>query len=174
MGGVQCNWVSRSRSDNARPNCSLVPRAEEPVAEDVSGWIHAVCRRRSEAASSKELKQRVSPDLVFTHNGKDAHQDHRLISELTWNTFRNHLILEYEIPKYDGDMGQPSVFVPLDMEMYQKKGSLSSMDSLSVAALETVVSAGDISLSHAVTRDGVQCPQRLCRSFLLPQASDVN
>jgi LmbE family N-acetylglucosaminyl deacetylase len=68
----------------------------------------------------KELKQ-LSPDLIFTHNGKDAHQDHRLIAELTWNTFRDHLILEYEIPKYDGDMGRPSVFVPLDRELCHKK-----------------------------------------------------
>jgi len=64
----------------------------------------------------EELKQLVSPDLVFTHQPHDAHQDHRLLSELTWNTFRNHFILEYEIPKYDGDMGRPSVFVPLTKE----------------------------------------------------------
>jgi LmbE family N-acetylglucosaminyl deacetylase len=69
----------------------------------------------------EELKQSVSPGVVFTHNRKDAHQDHRLISELTWNTFRDHLILEYEIPKYDGDMGQPNVFVPLSAETCQKK-----------------------------------------------------
>jgi LmbE family N-acetylglucosaminyl deacetylase len=68
----------------------------------------------------EELK-RVSPDLIFTHNRKDAHQDHRLIAELTWNTFRNHLILEYEIPKYDGDLGQPNFFVPLEQEVYEKK-----------------------------------------------------
>jgi LmbE family N-acetylglucosaminyl deacetylase len=69
----------------------------------------------------EELKHAVSPDLIFTHNRKDAHQDHRLISELTWNTFRDHLILEYEVPKYDGDMGQPAVFVPLPSEMCEKK-----------------------------------------------------
>jgi LmbE family N-acetylglucosaminyl deacetylase len=68
----------------------------------------------------EELKQ-VSPDLIFTHNRKDAHQDHRLVAELTWNTFRDHLILEYEIPKYDGDMGQPSFFVPLQKEVCQRK-----------------------------------------------------
>jgi len=68
----------------------------------------------------KELKQ-LAPDLIFTHNGNDAHQDHRLISELTWNTFRDHFILEYEIPKYDGDLGRPSVFVPLTKEMGEKK-----------------------------------------------------
>jgi LmbE family N-acetylglucosaminyl deacetylase len=69
----------------------------------------------------EEMKQNIRPDLIFTHNRKDAHQDHRLIAELTWNTFRNHLILEYEIPKYDGDMGQPSVFMPLEAAVYQKK-----------------------------------------------------
>lgn len=68
----------------------------------------------------EELKA-VSPDLIFTHNGKDAHQDHRLIEKLTWNTFRDHLILEYEIPKYDGDMGRPSVFVPLESRICEKK-----------------------------------------------------
>jgi len=68
----------------------------------------------------EELKV-IAPDLVFTHYRKDAHQDHRLIAELTRNTFRDHLILEYEIPKYDGDMGQPSVFVTLSSEMCQRK-----------------------------------------------------
>ena len=67
------------------------------------------------------LKQEVSPDLIFTHNRKDAHQDHRLLAELTWNTFRDHLILEYEIPKYDGDLGQPNLFVPLESEVCQRK-----------------------------------------------------
>ena len=69
----------------------------------------------------EELKQTVSPDLILTHNRRDAHQDHRVLSELTWNTFRNHFILEYEIPKYDGDLGQPSVFVPLESEICQTK-----------------------------------------------------
>ena len=59
------------------------------------------------------LKRAVNPDLIFTHYRDDRHQDHRLLSELTWNTFRNHMILEYEIPKYDGDLGSPNFFVPL-------------------------------------------------------------
>jgi len=71
-------------------------------------------------ATFEQLKA-VSPDLIFTHNRKDAHQDHRLIAELTWNTFRDHLILEYEIPKYDGDLGQPNVFVPLEPKLFEKK-----------------------------------------------------
>ena len=67
------------------------------------------------------LKQRVAPDLIFSHYRNDLHQDHRLISELTWNTFRQHLILEYEIPKYDGDLGSPNVFVDLDASLCQRK-----------------------------------------------------
>lgn len=69
----------------------------------------------------EDLKQKVSPDIVFTHSRNDAHQDHRFLGELTWNTFRDHLVLEYEVPKYDGDLGQPSFFVPLATETYQKK-----------------------------------------------------
>ena len=61
----------------------------------------------------ERLKREVSPDIIFTHYRQDLHQDHRLLSELTWNTYRNHLILEYEIPKYDGDFGSPNCFVPL-------------------------------------------------------------
>jgi LmbE family N-acetylglucosaminyl deacetylase len=69
----------------------------------------------------EEMKSQVNPDLVFTHWHGDAHQDHRLVSELTWNTFRNHLILEYEIPKYDGDIGRPNVFVPLEAPLCERK-----------------------------------------------------
>jgi LmbE family N-acetylglucosaminyl deacetylase len=72
------------------------------------------------AVFEEELKQ-LLPDLIFTHNANDAHQDHRLISQLTWNTFRSHLILEYEIPKYDGDLGRPAIFVPLEREFCDKK-----------------------------------------------------
>jgi LmbE family N-acetylglucosaminyl deacetylase len=67
------------------------------------------------------LKNDFSPDLVLTHYRHDLHQDHRLVSELTWNTFRNHLILEYEIPKYDGDFGSPNAFIPLDESLCRRK-----------------------------------------------------
>lgn len=69
----------------------------------------------------EDVKSKIEPDIIFTHWGGDAHQDHRLLSELTWNTFRNHMILEYEIPKYDGDLGRPNVFVPLDSGTCEKK-----------------------------------------------------
>jgi LmbE family N-acetylglucosaminyl deacetylase len=67
------------------------------------------------------LGRQFSPDLVLTHRRDDLHQDHRLVSDLTWNTFRDHLILEYEIPKYDGDLGRPNLFVTIDERTCQRK-----------------------------------------------------
>ncbi|MGD9597428.1 MAG: PIG-L deacetylase family protein [Steroidobacteraceae bacterium] len=67
------------------------------------------------------LKEHCAPDIIFTHHEHDRHQDHRTICELTWNTFRNHAILEYEIPKYDGDFGHPGLFVPLTTDIVQLK-----------------------------------------------------
>ncbi len=78
-----------------------------------------------EGAQIKEefeaLKKQISPDLIFTHYRLDRHQDHRTISDLTWNTWRNHLILEYEIPKYDGDLGVPNLFVPVTQKNCERK-----------------------------------------------------
>ncbi|MBK8211011.1 MAG: PIG-L family deacetylase [Rhodospirillales bacterium] len=72
----------------------------------------------------EEIKKDVSPDIILTHYRDDLHQDHRLICDFTWNTFRDHLILEYEIPKYDGDMGRPNLFVPLDKPICDRKAAL--------------------------------------------------
>lgn len=72
----------------------------------------------------EKLKKHVSPDVVFTHYREDRHQDHRLISELTWNTWRNHVILEFEIPKYDGDFASPNLFAPLSSETLDRKVDL--------------------------------------------------
>jgi LmbE family N-acetylglucosaminyl deacetylase len=69
----------------------------------------------------ERLKEGVDPDVVVTHYRHDLHQDHRLVCELTWNTFRDHLILEYEVPKYDGDLGSPNVFVHLDEAIVERK-----------------------------------------------------
>ena len=67
------------------------------------------------------LKQRVEPDLILTHRRDDAHQDHRKVCQLTWNTFRDHQILEYEIPKWDGDIGQPNIYVPVSAAAIKRK-----------------------------------------------------
>lgn len=72
----------------------------------------------------EDLKQAYSPDLIFTHYRHDLHQDHRTVCELTWNTWRDHFILEYEIPKYDGDLGTPNFFVHLDRTLCDRKTDL--------------------------------------------------
>jgi LmbE family N-acetylglucosaminyl deacetylase len=69
----------------------------------------------------EKLKETVQPDLIFTHYREDRHQDHRVLSDLAWNTFRDHVILEYEVPKYDGDIGNPNFYVELDEELCHRK-----------------------------------------------------
>ena len=78
------------------------------VGEEIKGYF-------------EKLKKKVTPDVIFTHYRHDLHQDHRQISDLTWNTFRDHFILEYEIVKYDGDLGVPNVFVHLNGKICRKK-----------------------------------------------------
>jgi LmbE family N-acetylglucosaminyl deacetylase len=122
------HWVVFSaigvRADEARRAAGLFVKSDAlkgPILKTFQDgfmpWAGAEVK-----ATFEELKS-ISPDIVFTHNRKDAHQDHRILAELTWNTLRDHMILEYEIPKYDGDMGTPSVFVPLEQEVYEKKVS---------------------------------------------------
>ncbi|WOJ91244.1 PIG-L deacetylase family protein [Methylocapsa polymorpha] len=67
------------------------------------------------------LKSRVNPDIILTHRRDDAHQDHREVCQLTWNAFRDHLILEYEVPKWDGDLGQPNGYIPLEAKVMERK-----------------------------------------------------
>jgi LmbE family N-acetylglucosaminyl deacetylase len=78
---------------------------------------------QSEAIKSwfENLKPRCGADIIFTHRRDDAHQDHREINRLTWNTFRDHCILEYEIPKWDGDFGQPNLYVQIAPATLQRK-----------------------------------------------------
>jgi LmbE family N-acetylglucosaminyl deacetylase len=72
----------------------------------------------------ERLKREVSPDIVFSHHRQDMHQDHVVVAQLTWNTFRNHLVAEYEIPKYEGDLGTPNVFLPLPDAVARRKVEL--------------------------------------------------
>jgi LmbE family N-acetylglucosaminyl deacetylase len=112
------------RETEARRGAQLFAgaRLESPLLKTFQDGFMPYAGGDVKAAFESDLKH-LSPDLIFTHNGDDAHQDHKLISQLTWNTFRDHFILEYEIPKYDGDLGRPSVFVPLDREVCEKKVS---------------------------------------------------
>jgi len=82
--------------------------------EDIKWWF-------------EKLKTRANPDLILTHYRDDAHQDHRQVSRLTWNTFRDHCVLEYEIPKWDGDLGQPNLYMPVSAQVLRRKIQLLNM-----------------------------------------------
>ena len=125
---VECHWIVFSGGGGPR----------EPEARRSAGLFLARARRRQIVVHTfrdgffpyvgggikeafEELARGVSPDVVFTHTREDRHQDHRVVSDLTWNTFRRHLILEYEVPKYDGDLGVPNCFVPLSAAVARRK-----------------------------------------------------
>jgi LmbE family N-acetylglucosaminyl deacetylase len=121
---LEVHWVVLSaageRAEEARASAAAFGAEVE-----IQGFRDAFFRYGGEVKEFfEELKGRVEPDIVFTHHDADRHQDHRLVAELTWNTFRDHLILEYEIPKYDGDLGAPNVFVPLEEQSAQRKVEL--------------------------------------------------
>lgn len=75
-------------------------------------------------AEFERMKKAINPDLVLTHHGLDRHQDHSLVSHVTWQTFRDHMIWEYEIPKFDGDLVTPNMYVPLPAALAARKISL--------------------------------------------------
>ena len=116
------------------------PEREAEARASAAAFLEGVAETRVEVASFRDgflpysgyevkehfewLKGEVRPDLVLTHRRADAHQDDRLVAELTWNTWRDHLVLEYEIPKWEGDLGAPNLFVPLDRELCERKVKL--------------------------------------------------
>ncbi len=129
MRELDVHWVvlsaNEERAAEARRSAEafLDGAASSQIA--VEGFRDAFFRYGGEVKEYFEtLKAEGSPDLILTHHGSDLHQDHRLVAELTWNTFRDHLILEYEIPKYDGDLGSPNVFVHLDEDVARRKVEL--------------------------------------------------
>ena len=110
---------AREAHDSAAALLEDVPRSEIVVRDFPDGFFPYQGQRIKDYF--EELKADFSPDVVFTHQRADLHQDHRLCCELTWNTFRDHLILEYEVPKYDGDMSAPNAFVPLEDRLRRRK-----------------------------------------------------
>jgi LmbE family N-acetylglucosaminyl deacetylase len=120
-------WVVLSgedgRAEEARRSAEAlledVPQSEVVVCDFPDGFFPYEGKRIKDFF--EQLKVDLSPDVVLTHQRGDLHQDHRLSCELTWNTFRDHLILEYEVPKYDGDMSAPNAFVPLPERLGQRK-----------------------------------------------------
>jgi LmbE family N-acetylglucosaminyl deacetylase len=124
--GLHVTWVvlaaSDARAEEARSSAEQflvrAGTAEVVVHEFRDGFLPYLGGEVKEVFESLKA---VEPDLVLTHTRNDLHQDHRLACELTWNTFRDHLILEFEIPKYDGDLGTPNVFVPLAEDVVTEK-----------------------------------------------------
>jgi LmbE family N-acetylglucosaminyl deacetylase len=128
----------------------------------------------SEATSIKEWietqRASVAPDVIFTHRRDDAHQDHRIVSELTWNAFRNNLILEYEIPKWDGDLGRPNTYVPISTAALEKKiqllmthfGTQRSKDWFNAATFTGLASIR-----------GIECraPEKFAEAFYMRKAT---
>ena len=125
--GATVTWVvlsaNEARACEAQLSaaCFLTNAAQQNVVikqfrESYFGFVGADIKDYFEV-----LKESVSPDVIFTHYRHDRHQDHRVVSDLTWNTFRDHLILEYEIPKYDGDLGTPNLFVEVSEPHSRKK-----------------------------------------------------
>ena len=110
-----------------------------------------------------EIASSFSPDLVFTHFREDRHQDHRVLSDLTWNAFRNNLVLEYEILKYDGDLGRPNVYVPLSEAMAARKIELLLKHFKSQATSKHWFSADSFSALHRIR--GLECASLYAEAF---------
>ena len=127
---VEVTWVvlgaDGGRADEARASAARflgsARRADVVVHGFRDGFFPYLGGEVKDAFEA--LKASIDPQLVLTHTRFDLHQDHRLVCELTWNTFRDHLILEYEVPKYDGDLGTPNLFVPVSRELAEEKARL--------------------------------------------------
>jgi LmbE family N-acetylglucosaminyl deacetylase len=128
---VRCHWIvlsgggSEERAGEARASAHEL-LGEAAAVVDVRDFRDAFFPYDGARVKEhfEEVKHRVQPDIVLTHSREDLHQDHRLVAELTWNTFRDHLILEYEVPKYDGGLGSPNLFVPLSHQVVAGKVQL--------------------------------------------------
>jgi LmbE family N-acetylglucosaminyl deacetylase len=124
---MEVTWVVLSAADARAAEARRSARAllrKASTANVLTGEFHdgsMPVQYRELKAFFEQLKPAVRPDVILTHRLEDRHQDHRLVCELTWNTWRDHLILEYEIPKYEGDLGQPNVYVPLTAGIARRK-----------------------------------------------------
>jgi LmbE family N-acetylglucosaminyl deacetylase len=123
-------WVVGSGTDDraaeARKSAEVFLAGVEQTRIEIAGFRDGFFPWQGDQVKElfERLKREVAPDLILTHRRADAHQDHRTMAELTWNTWRDHLVLEYEIPKYEGDLGNPNLLVPLDRETAERKVEL--------------------------------------------------
>lgn len=127
---AQIQWVVLSSDERRRKEAQRAARQmlrglADPIVT-IKGFRGAYFPSETPAIKDffETLKHSKRPDVIFTHCREELHQDHRVVGELTWNTFRDHLILEYEIPKYDGGLGSPSVFIPLSATTVRRKVDL--------------------------------------------------
>jgi len=172
---VEVRWVVFSaageRAAEARASAAAFLEGMQKTAVTVRDyrdgylpWSGAAIKEELEA-----VKREFVPDVIFTHYRGDLHQDHRLISDLTWNTWRNHLILEYEIPKFDGDFGTPNFFAPLSRATLERKIAL-LLQHFSTQAGKQWFTAD---LFQAVARiRGMECvaPESLAEGFYCRKA----
>ena len=125
--GARIVWCVFSGSDarraEARASAEYFTRGYENARIDCFSFRdgHFPSQLREVKEKIEAIKSECSPDLILTHYLHDRHQDHRVIAELTWQTFRDHLILEYEVPKYDGDFGSPNLYQPVSLEFRDRK-----------------------------------------------------
>jgi LmbE family N-acetylglucosaminyl deacetylase len=125
--GVDVRWVvltgdDDARAAEARSSAEAFLSGAGETRIDVHGFRDGFLPAAwGEVKETFESLKDSDPDLVLTHTRDDLHQDHRLVCELTWNTFRHHLVLEYEVPKYDGDLGRPNLFLPLAPDLVDEK-----------------------------------------------------
>jgi LmbE family N-acetylglucosaminyl deacetylase len=124
---VEVHWCVLSgagdREEEARASATDFLANAASAQIEVMPFKDSFFPEQSDAIKSwfEVLKRRANPDLILTHRRDDAHQDHQQVCRLTWNTFRDHCFLEYEIPKWDGDMGQPNLYVPVSASLLQRK-----------------------------------------------------
>jgi LmbE family N-acetylglucosaminyl deacetylase len=126
-------------------------------AADIKPWL-------------KALQAEGAPDVILTHARNDAHQDHREVCQLTWNLFRNHLILEYEIPKWDGDLGQPNLYVPLTSAVLERKIELLHANFATQRSKDWF----DAEIFRGLARlRGMECraPERCAEAFVMRKAA---
>jgi LmbE family N-acetylglucosaminyl deacetylase len=144
------------RESEARASAAEFLSGAASARVEVMSFRDGFFPEQGEAIKSwfETLKMRADPDVIFTHYRDDAHQDHRQLCQLTWNTFRNHHILEYEIPKWDGDMGRPNLYVPISASMLQRKIDLLTRHFASQRSNDWF----DVEVFHGLARlRGMEC-----------------
>jgi LmbE family N-acetylglucosaminyl deacetylase len=124
---IRCHWIVLTASPERAAEARAAADAFGADAVDLDVRVESFPESylpydgRAVKDYVQGLARELAPDVIFTHHGGDLHQDHRLLAELCWNAFRDHLILEFEIPKYDGDLGRPNVFSAVDVAVKERK-----------------------------------------------------